>query len=117
MTSTKLKKNTKIADSQAKKETGQGAKCVKCHKSIEKGESCKKNLATGEIMCHDCAEDVNNRISSGDLQEEKKILIDQGTIDFDDFLDIPPENEYEVSINIIHTEEDEPDEENFKDLF
>ncbi len=61
MVSTKLpKKDTKPGNTAAssKNNVEQAVKCVKCHRIIGKGESCNKNLITGEITCHDCEEDL-----------------------------------------------------------
>jgi hypothetical protein len=60
MVSTQIKKHPKVAESSAtpKNEKKKGVTCVKCNRTIENGESCNKNLLTGEITCHDCMDDL-----------------------------------------------------------
>jgi len=60
MAITKPKKRSKMLDSsvQAITEKTQGIACSKCHRLLENGESCNKNIVTGEITCLDCSEDL-----------------------------------------------------------
>ncbi len=60
MVSTRTKKQPKAVETpvKPKNEKIKSVTCAKCTRIIEHGESCNKNLLTGEITCHDCVDDL-----------------------------------------------------------